>query len=60
VRAASLQNHHKGYERTFGLKNASNIMCLPYPCKLAQEMFFDELNTVRDFEVAALTADSMI
>jgi hypothetical protein len=53
-------NHHKGYERTFGLKNHANIMCLPYPCKLAQEMFFDELNTVRDFELDLLTSDQRI
>ena len=47
IRAATLQNHAKGYERFFGLKSYSNILCLPYPCKLAQDMFFDEHNSVR-------------
>ena len=35
IRAGTLMNHNKGYERTFGLRPYSNILTLPYPCKLA-------------------------
>jgi hypothetical protein len=41
IRAASLSNH-QGYEKTFGMRPYSNILTLPYPCKLAEDMMFDE------------------
>ena len=37
IRAASLENTHK-LQNTISLKQHSNILLLPYPCKLAQEM----------------------
>ena len=51
IRAATLMYHDKDYERTFGLRAFSNILCLPYPCQLAQDMLFDEFNETRQFEV---------
>jgi hypothetical protein len=33
--------HHEKYERTFGLKNYSNIFSLPYPSLLARNMKLD-------------------
>ncbi len=36
IRACSLMNFgNKGYEKTFGFRPQSNILALPYPCKLA-------------------------
>ena len=35
IRAGSLMHHSKGYEKSFGLRPYSNILTLPYPCKLA-------------------------
>lgn len=32
------------------MKSNSNILSLPYPCKLAEQMVFDELDMVRVFE----------
>jgi len=49
IRQATLQNH-KNYKRVFGLKSNSNILSLPYPCKLAELMVFDELDMVKVFE----------
>ena len=43
IRAGTLVNHHKGYDKTFGLRAYSNILVLPYPCKLADDMVFDEI-----------------
>jgi len=40
IRAASLANH-SGYSKTFGMRPYSNILSLPYPCKLAESMMFD-------------------
>ena len=53
IRQATLQNH-KNYQRVFGLKSHTNIMCLPYPCKLAEEMNFDEHSAIKDFEINEL------
>lgn len=41
IRGATLANH-PGYERTFGMRPYTNILSLPYPCKLASNMLFDE------------------
>lgn len=49
IRAASLANH-AGYTRTFGMRPYSNILTLPYPCKLANDMMFDEMAESRGFE----------
>jgi hypothetical protein len=49
IRGGSLL-HHRGYERTFGLNAYSNIIILPYPCKLAQDMMFDEVSARNAFE----------
>lgn len=49
IRGATLQYHEKSY-RTFGLRNYSNIINLPYPCKLAQDMMFDEPSEKAAFE----------
>ena len=60
VRNASLTHHLKGYKNTFGLRKHSNILSLPYPCKLAQEMYFDEVNAVREFERESLTSNETL
>ena len=54
IRQATLQNH-KNYTRVFGLKTHTNIMSLPYPCKIAEEMLFDETNETKRFEKEMLT-----
>ncbi len=41
IRSANLESHHK-IEKTFGMKPHSNILILPYPCKLAQEINLEE------------------
>ena len=52
IRGCTLMNFaNKGYEKTFGLKAHSNILVLPYPCKIAQDMMFDEMSTTQEFEV---------
>lgn len=52
IRGCTLHNFaNKGYEKTFGLRNFSNILALPYPSYLAQEMMFDEMATKAEFEV---------
>lgn len=51
IRAGTLSNHSKGYEKTFGLRPYSNILTLPYPCKLAKDMMFDEVAQKSEFEV---------
>lgn len=54
IRAASLVNH-KGYPKTFGMRPYSNILTLPYPCKSAQQMMFDEVAESRGFEKTQLS-----
>lgn len=52
IRACTLYNFaNKGYEKSFGLRPFSNILALPYPSKLAQDMMFDELSAKSEFEV---------
>lgn len=42
IRSATLEHHEKYAEgRSFGLKNYSNILSLPYPSKIALDMKFD-------------------
>lgn len=59
IRAASLANH-AGYTRTFGMRPYSNILTLPFPCKLANDMLFDEFAEGRGFEKAQLSSDQII
>lgn len=49
IRAASLVNH-MNYANTFGMRPYSNILSLPFPCKLAEGMMFDEISETRIFE----------
>lgn len=49
IRGGTLQHHSKLY-RTFGLRPYSNIINLPYPCKLAQDMMFDEASEISAYE----------
>ena len=52
IRGCTLYNFaNKGYEKTFGLRSYSNILSLPYPSYLAQEMMFDEVSAKAEFEV---------
>jgi len=52
IRGCTLYNFaNKGYENTFGLRSSSNILALPYPSKLAQDMMFDEMSAKNEFEV---------
>lgn len=59
IRAASLVNH-MGYTRTFGMRPYSNILTLPYPCKLAESMMFDEVSEVKIFEKSQLQSKDSI
>lgn len=53
IRGCTVMNFaNKGYERTFGLRPFSNILTLPYPSKLAQDMMFDEMSAKNEFEVS--------
>jgi hypothetical protein len=49
IRGGTLQ-HHSKMHRTFGLRSFSNIINLPYPCKLAQDMMFDEASEKGAYE----------
>ena len=49
IRAASLVNH-MNYAKTFGMRPYSNILSLPFPCKLAEGMLFDEVSETKIFE----------
>ena len=52
IRQATLFNVlNKGYQNTFTLRHQSNILRLPYPCKQAEDMFFDETAAMQEFEV---------
>lgn len=52
IRGCTLYNFaNKGYDKTFGLRPFSNILALPYPSKLAQDMMFDEMSAKSEFEV---------
>jgi hypothetical protein len=54
IRQASLQNH-KSYQRVFGLKSSSNILVLPEPSVMVNEMNIDEKDLVVNHEMNALT-----
>ena len=41
IRAASIENTYK-LHNTIGLKQHSNILLLPYPCKMAQDLELDD------------------
>ena len=60
IRAATLSAHSSGYERTFGMRHYTNILSLPYPCKLAQDMHFDEINESKAFEAQQLCSKEML
>lgn len=59
IRAATLANHAK-YAKTFGLRHYSNIMSLPFPCALAQNMLFDEISAVQTFEQEQLQTNGIL
>lgn len=48
--------HHEKCHRMFGLRPYSNIINLPYPCKLAQDMMFDEPSEKAAFETQQLAS----
>ncbi len=51
IRAATLEHHQNCLDgRSFGLKNYSNILSLPYPSVLAQSMKIDVENVTKNFE----------
>ena len=61
IRGCTLYNFaNKGYEKTFGLRSYSNILSLPYPSYLAQEMMFDEVSAKAEFEVQQLSSNSIM
>lgn len=60
IRGGTLQYHSKGYERTFGLRPYGNIINLPYPCKLAQDMMFDEASEKQAFETKQLSSKTTL
>ena len=60
IRGATLEHHEKSASgRSFGLKNYSNIMSLPYPSKLAQGMKIDVAALTKDFEREQLLLDTL-
>lgn len=61
IRACSLMHFHKkGYERSFGFKPISNIMILPQPCKIAEQILFDEQAVMDEFVVTTLASEAPI
>lgn len=38
----------------------SNILTLPYPCKLAESMMFDEMSESRGFEQSQLALNNTV
>jgi hypothetical protein len=54
VRQATLQNH-MSYSRVFGLKSHSNIMILPSPSKIAEEMHILEEKLQDEGDINLLT-----
>lgn len=51
IRGATLEHHERSASgRSFGLKNYSNIMSLPYPSKIAQAMRIDVAGLTKEFE----------
>jgi hypothetical protein len=47
IRAATLEHHDRCLDgRSFGLKNYSNILSLPYPSHIAQSMKIDLDRTI--------------
>ena len=54
IRAANLISHSTDYKQTFGMRPYTNILTLPYPCKLAEDMHFDELEECKAFECSQL------
>jgi hypothetical protein len=55
IRAATLEHHQNSLDgKTFGLKNYSNILSLPYPSALAQSMKFDAVAATHNYERAQL------
>jgi len=53
IRGASIKDYYgkQGYERYFGFDYFSNILVLPMPCKLVENMQFDEETACAQFEV---------
>ena len=51
IRSATLE-HHEKYERTFGLKNYSNIMSLPYPSLVAKNMKYDQGKAMKEVDLS--------
>lgn len=55
IRSATLEHHQNTQDgRSFGLKNYSNILSLPFPSVLAQNMKMDPEAVVQNFEKAQL------
>jgi hypothetical protein len=60
IRGATLEHHEKSASgRSFGLKNYSNIISLPYPSKLAQGMKIDVAALMKEFEREQLLLDTL-
>lgn len=49
MRSVTIENHLE-YPNTFGFKHYSNILQLPYPCKLARDMNLESDNISRQFD----------
>jgi hypothetical protein len=51
IRSATLEHHERYAEgRSFGLKNYSNILSLPYPSKIAHDMKLDVTGATQSLE----------
>lgn len=59
VRQATIQNH-KSYHRVFGIKSHTNIMSLPHPCKIAEEMHFQEEQLSKQMDLELLNNHSEV
>lgn len=59
IRAATLEHHDK-YERTFGLKNYSNILALPYPSHQARTLKFNQPEATKTLDKELLLLDDKI
>ena len=54
VRGATMATHYNGYSNTFGLRQYANILSLPNPCKLAEDMMMDDVTEHNMWQVGQL------
>ncbi len=59
IRSATLEHHDK-YNRTFGVKNYSNILSLPFPCQLAKSMNINQKEAMAELDKSLISSGDRI